>query len=154
MTPKKLKDTSSFGQKTLEWQESSDYDEEEIPTQNQKSNNNNNQFVQDTRKITKEVNTSISELYNQQQKKVKISSAKLQQFQVTPVRQRDAQNPGDVFDEDDDQEVDLLCVDSLRTTKNRVIEASKKRVNEQNNAFDPTSLKSLAANPELVNKFL
>ena len=77
MTPKKLKDTSSFGQKTLEWQESSDYDEEEIPNQKKKSNNNNNQFVQDTRKITKEVNTSISELYNQQQKKVKISSAKL-----------------------------------------------------------------------------
>ena len=55
-------------------------------------------------------------------------------------------------DEDDDQEVEGLRVDSLWTTKNRLIEASKKRTieNESNNAFDPTSSKTLSANPELV----
>ena len=93
--------------------------------------------------------------FNQQLKKCK--KAKLQQFQITPVRQRDAQNPSDVFDEDDDQEVDGLRVDSMWTTKNRLIEASKKRINEPNNnisSFDPTSLKTLSANPELVNQFL
>ena len=96
----------------------------------------------------------------------KCKKEKLQQFQVTPVRKRDQQNQGDDFDEDDDQEVEGLRVESAMTTKNRVIEASMKRINElaakpdepngdlMKNIIGQDSLRALAANPALTNQLL
>ena len=58
-------------------------------------------------------------------------------FQATPVRKRDdPENMPDDFDEDDDQEVEGLRVESAMTTKNRIIEASMKRSHELANNPD------------------
>ena len=88
------------------------------------------------------------------------------------MRKRDSENHATdeiEFDEDDDEEVEGLRVESAMTTKNRIIEASMKRSHELANTTDSSklvssdlmksildqdSLKALAANPELTNQLL